>query len=63
MIEEASMEMNDDMKDPFSEIGMAVPPELPYVDENDAKNSLMKHLSVRYSNSRYIMSNHFTVNR
>ena len=60
MIEEASMEMNDDMKDPFSEIGMAVPAELPYVDENDAKNSLMKH---RYSNSRYIMSNRFTVNR
>lgn len=63
MIEEASFEMNDAVQDPFSKAGMAVPAELPYVDENDAKNSLMKHLSVRYSNSRYIMSNHFTVNR
>ena len=45
MIEEASMEMNDDMKDPFSEIGMAVPAELPYAHENDAKKSLMYRMS------------------
>jgi len=44
MIEEAAMEMND-VQDPFAEIGMAIPAELPYADENDAKDSLMYRMS------------------
>ena len=44
MIEEAGVEMNN-VQDPFSEIGMAIPAELPYADENDAKDSLMYRMS------------------
>merc|ERR1711860_71499 len=44
MIEEAAMEMND-VQDPFAEIGLAIPAELPYADGNDAKDSLMYRMS------------------
>ena len=45
MIEEASFEMNDAVQDPFAKAGMAVPAELPYAHENDAKKSLMYRMS------------------